>query len=113
MIPSVRYNIDMIRLKMEGSAVLLPIKAVPGASRTRILGEWQGRLRVAVAAAPQRGKANAELIAFLAKKLGLRKSDLTVIAGETSPLKTIAVEGTTPAAILTALKPPTASPDKE
>jgi len=82
----------VLELKLEGEAVLLPVKVVPGASRTRLLGEWEGRARIAVAAAAEKGKANAALIAYLAKLLGVRKRDVTVVAGHASPLKTIGIE---------------------
>lgn len=81
----------MLDLRLEGDAVLLPVKVVPGASRTRFLGEWEGRARIAVAAAAEKGKANAALTAYLAKLLGVRKRDVTVVAGHASPLKTIRI----------------------
>ena len=71
----------------------MPVKVVPGASRTRYLGEWEGRARIAVAAAPERGKANDELTAFLAKALKLPKRAVSVVSGHTTPLKVIRIEG--------------------
>jgi uncharacterized protein (TIGR00251 family) len=50
-------------------------------------------LRVRVAAPPVKGKANKELIAFLAQKLGVSKSVLTIIKGHTSRNKVIAIDG--------------------
>ena len=41
----------MIELVAQGNAVLIPVKVVPGASKTRIMGELDGRLKVAVAVA--------------------------------------------------------------
>ena len=82
----------MLELRLEGEAVLLPVKVVPGASRTRFLGEWDGRARIAVAAAAEKGKANAALTAFLAKLLGIRKRDVTVVAGLASSVKMIKIE---------------------
>ena len=95
----------MIDLTVQDGAVLLPVKIVPGASRTVVLGEWNGRLRSAVAAAPEKGKANAELTAFLAKRLGVRKSDVSVVQGSTTPLKRIRIERVAPERILARLLP--------
>ncbi|MCL1931083.1 MAG: DUF167 domain-containing protein [Treponema sp.] len=67
------------------------IKAVPGASKTEFAGFKEGRLRVRVAAAPEDGKANAELAAFIAKSLGCPKRDVALLHGEKSRLKTLAV----------------------
>ena len=99
------YNIDMLKLTAEQNAVLVPVKAVPGASRTRYLGSWQQRARIAVAAAPEKGKANKAIIEFLAGLLSVRKRDVTIVAGHTSPLKTIRIERVTPEAVRTALQP--------
>lgn len=96
----------MLALRVEKDAVILPIKVVPGASRTRILGLWEGRLRVAVAAAPEKGRANAALCAFLAQQLKLRKRDAQVIAGHTSPLKEVRLLGVDADTVRQVLEPP-------
>lgn len=89
------YNIDMLNVRSEGDTVLLPVKVVPGASRTRFLGEWNGRAKVAVAAPAEKGKANEALRTFLAKLLGVRKNDVTVVSGATVSVKTIRIERVT------------------
>lgn len=99
------YNIDVLRLIVEDNAVLLPVKIVPGASRTRFLGEWDGRARIAVAAPPEKGRANRAVLEFLAKRLGVAKKDLSVVAGLTSPLKTIRIDRATADAVRAALSP--------
>jgi len=95
----------VLQLTLEGSAVLLPVKVVPGASRTRFLGEWEGRARVGVAAPAEKGKANAALVAFLAKLLDVRKRDVTVVDGHASPLKTIRIAQVTVDAVRAAMQP--------
>ena len=50
-------------------------------------------LRVRVKAVPDKGKANAAVIAVLAKTLGVPRSSLTLIAGDTARHKTIAIDG--------------------
>ena len=82
-----------IQLQTTFDGLLLPVKVVPGASRTRVLAEWDGRLKIAVAAPPERGKANDALIAYLAKRLGLRRQQVTVTKGASSPIKTISIDG--------------------
>jgi len=62
-------------------------------------------LRVKVAAPPVKGKANKELIAFLAQKLGLSKGDLTIIKGHTSRNKVMAIAGLTQEEIARRLSP--------
>ena len=65
-------------------------------------------LRLRVAAVPDKGKANAAVIALLGKALGIPKSAITVTAGETARLKTVAIggDGTALAAALDRLTSP-------
>ena len=56
-----------------------------------------GTLRVSVTQSPEKGKANKALIELLSKSLSLRKSQLELLAGETSPQKRFLVRGVTPA----------------
>ena len=81
------------------------VKGVRGASRRRFGGEGGGGARIAVAAVPEKGKANGALAAFLAKLLSVRKRDVIVVAGHASPLKTIRIERVTVDAVRAALKP--------
>ena len=95
----------MLAISDSGGAVLLPVKIVPGASRTKYLGEWQGRARIAVAAPPEKGKANQAVVAFLGELLGVDKRQIAVITGLTSPLKTIRIEGVASSAVQAAFQP--------
>lgn len=59
-------------------------------------------LRLRVAAVPDKGKANAAVIALLAKALGVPKSAIAVTSGETARLKTVRIAGDR-GALITAL----------
>jgi uncharacterized protein (TIGR00251 family) len=93
----------MLELSESGGAVLLPVKVVPGASRTKYMGEWQGRARFSVAAPPEKGKANEALVKALAKLLGVDRRRVSVVVGTTSPLKTVRIEGVACEAVRAAL----------
>jgi len=67
----------------------------PNAARNELAGFSEGVWRVRVAAPPVKGKANKELIAFLAQKLGLSKGDLTILKGHTSRNKVISIASLT------------------
>jgi len=67
----------------------------PNAASNELAGFSEGVLRVRVAAPPVKGKANKELIAFLAQKLGLSKGDLTILKGHTSRNKVISIASLT------------------
>lgn len=77
--------------------VRVHVKLAPKAAADRIgpvHASGEGAvLKVAVTAAPERGRANAAMIALLAKAWGVPKSSLSVIKGETDRNKTLFVEG--------------------
>ena len=85
----------MIELSVHENGTIVPVLAQPGARRSAILGERAGSLRVAVTAAPEKGKANAAIAAVLAEGLGCRSSRIALISGETSHQKRFLVEGLT------------------
>ncbi len=63
------------------------VKVIPKSPRTEVAGELaDGTVKIRVAAAPERGKANAALCAFLERETGLRAE---VLSGQTSPLKLV------------------------
>ena len=71
----------------------------PGARRTELVGRHGDGWKVRVAAAPERGRANAELAAWLAAILGLPRADVRIVAGATTRRKTLEVDGLSSAEI--------------
>ena len=71
------------------------MRAKPGAAHAKITGVHDRMLKVAVTAAPEKGKANQAIISLLSKQLGVPKSRFAIIAGETSRIKRILIEGLT------------------
>ncbi len=74
-------------------AITLHLKVVPGSSRDAISGVLGTRLKIKVAAAPEKGQANTAVIDLLAKTLGLPASAFTLTRGHTSPEKTLQIRG--------------------
>ena len=76
----------------------LHLRVTPNAGRDLIEGaeerdDGTSVLRLRVKAVPDKGKANAAAVALLSKALGVPKSSISVIAGETARLKTVAIAG--------------------
>jgi len=63
----------------------------PGASTTEVVGELGDRLKVRVAAPPADGRANAELVRFLADTLGVSRSEVEITRGQASRSKSVRV----------------------
>jgi uncharacterized protein (TIGR00251 family) len=83
----------MIELLDHPDGVVLPVKAQPGAGQNAIRGEQNGMLKVSVTQIAEKGKANRSLIEVLAKGLGLKRSQIELIAGETQSQKRFLVRG--------------------
>jgi hypothetical protein len=85
----------MTQLKIQEAdgGVVFSVKVVPAGSRTAISGLLDGTLKIKVSAPPQKGRANDCLIDFLAKQLGVKKSSIKIIAGQTNPVKKVQVLG--------------------
>jgi uncharacterized protein (TIGR00251 family) len=75
--------------------VTFPVRVVPRASRTEMAGVTSGALRIRLSAPPIGGAANRALIRFLAKRLGVGRSQVEIVAGARGRNKVIAVEGLT------------------
>jgi uncharacterized protein (TIGR00251 family) len=73
--------------------IRLALRVSPNAGRNEISGYKEGVLQVKVAAAPVKGKANKALTDLLAERLGIRKSAITIIKGETSRNKVVLING--------------------
>ena len=76
-----------------GCGVRFTVKVVPGSSKTALCGVLDGMLKVKIIAAPEKGKANKCLVEFLTKQLGIKKNDVAVCSGQTSPVKQIQIGG--------------------
>ncbi|MBS0616296.1 MAG: DUF167 domain-containing protein [Verrucomicrobia bacterium] len=73
--------------------MIIMIKVIPKASRTEIVG-WEGEyLKIRVKGVPEKGEVNLALIDFLSEKLGIAKSRIEIISGQTSRLKRVKIEG--------------------
>lgn len=95
----------MIELRAHPEGTVLPVRAQPGARKNEIRGTQDGMLKVSVTQSPEKGKANKALIALLSKELSLRKSQLELIAGETSQQKQILVRTVTPEELADLIRP--------
>lgn len=69
--------------------VCITIAAKPNAKKSECLGVSGDVLKIALHAQPVEGKANIELIKFLAEFFKVRKSDVEIVRGENSKLKVV------------------------
>jgi uncharacterized protein (TIGR00251 family) len=82
-------------MKNVPGGVTLAVRVTPRARKNEIVGLVGEAIKVKLAAPPVEGAANAALCAFLAEQLGVRKSAVTLVAGQTSRHKVVRVDGVT------------------
>ena len=71
----------------------LKIRAVPNAPKSHCAGAYGDGVKIKIAAPAMDGKANAEWIKYLAKTLGISKSGVRILSGESSRDKIVEVSG--------------------
>ena len=78
----------------------IAVKVVPRSSRDTVLG-WKGDvLRVAVTAVPERGRANAAVVALISEALGVARTQVTIAVGHSSSRKLVQIDGLDEADVL-------------
>jgi uncharacterized protein (TIGR00251 family) len=83
----------LINYAEKGGSLTFTVRVVPRATRSEIVGEHDGALRVRIAAPPVDGAANKELLRLLACALHVSRSAVEITAGHTSKVKTVTVVG--------------------
>ena len=83
----------MIPIRETATGVVFRIRVVPRASRCEVAGIQDDALKLRITAPPVEGKANEECIRLLAELLGVKKTQVTIVAGHASRIKTVSVEG--------------------
>jgi uncharacterized protein (TIGR00251 family) len=71
----------------------LRVKVIPRSARTEIVGQLaDGTLKIKIAAAPERGRANEKLIECLAEHFHVPRGAVTIAAGKSASLKLVRIE---------------------
>ncbi len=90
-------------LRPTTGAVLVDLLIQPRASRARVVGEHDGRLKIQITAPPVDGEANAALVELIAGLLGIPRRDVEIATGSTGKRKTLRIAGLDAATIERAL----------
>ena len=83
----------MIQYTEKDGAFVIAVRVIPKSSKSEIVGEMDGALKVKINAPPVDGAANAELIKVLAKRLRVAKSAVEITNGQTSRCKQVRISG--------------------
>ena len=83
----------MLRHSQQDCDLIFAVHVVPRASKSEIIGEFNGALKIRLAAPPVEGAANRELIRVLAKFLKVPQNAVEIISGESSRRKVVRARG--------------------
>jgi len=92
-------------LSQDDDGFFLEVLVQPRASRTKILGEHDGRLKIQLASPPVDGEANEALVKMLSKRLGLPRSAVILCSGQTGRRKRLRLTGASLETLLRLLAP--------
>jgi uncharacterized protein len=84
--------------------IIIAVKVQPNSHSNEITGYNNNLWRIKIAASPEKGKANKELIEFLAKTLEVKKDNLSIIKGLTQHNKLISIRGLSQVVVTDLLK---------
>ena len=73
--------------------LIFGVGVIPRASKSEIIGEYAGALKVKLTSPPVDGAANKELIKLLSKEFGVSKTDIEIVSGQTSKRKKVKIGG--------------------
>jgi len=93
----------MLQIEERGGTIRFAVRAQPRASRSEVVGEHGGALKVRLAAPPVDGEANDELVRCLARWLDVPRGAVRLVAGATGRNKVVEVEGVGAAEVRRAL----------
>lgn len=80
-------------LTQTDKGVRVALYVAPRATRSRLAGEYGGRLKLHVAAPPVDGAANKEVAKYLARLVGVAKTHVRIVSGDTGKRKTVEIDG--------------------
>jgi len=85
---------DDLKIRQQNGSAVFTVKIVPGSSKTALAGLLNGMLKIKISAPAEKSKANKELVKFLAKKIGTKPGKISIVSGQTNPIKQIHITGT-------------------
>jgi uncharacterized protein (TIGR00251 family) len=83
----------MIRYSVCEGSIVFEVRVIPRSSKSEIIGEHNGALKVKLASPPVEGAANDELIKVIAKAFRVPKSGVEIVSGRSSRTKKVSISG--------------------
>lgn len=87
-------------LKETPDGIVLSLRIIPRANKNAVQGELGDALKIRLCAPPVEGAANSALVAFLAKRLDMPRSNVMILSGATARNKHVLVKGLSSASVI-------------
>ncbi len=101
----VRWRYFITSLRHHPMTAKITVYCQPGAKQTQLVGWHDGKPKIQLKAPPVEGAANEALRAFVAERCGVAKSRVSIVQGQSSRTKRLAVEGLDEATLAARLRP--------
>jgi len=82
----------LINFSETNDSLIFTVRVMPRSSKSEIVGEMDGALKIRIASPPVDGAANAELVKLLSKTFNVSKSAVEILSGETSKTKKVEIK---------------------
>lgn len=83
----------MIDFTENDDSITFTVRVIPRASKSEVVGEFDGSLKVKIAAPPVDGAANEEVVKMIARAFGRTRAEVEILSGRTSKTKRLRVSG--------------------
>jgi uncharacterized protein len=83
----------MINFTEKDGALIFAVRVIPRSSKSEIVGEYDGALKIKLNSPPVDGAANDELVKLLAKQFGVSRAQIEILSGQTSKSKQVKISG--------------------
>jgi uncharacterized protein (TIGR00251 family) len=93
-----------VNIQEDKGSIVFEVRVIPRSSKSGIVGEHDGALKVKLTSPPVEGAANAELVGLLSKLLKVSRSAVEIVSGQTSKTKRVRIEAADVPSIVAVLK---------
>jgi uncharacterized protein (TIGR00251 family) len=93
-----------IKINQKEGSVIFDVRVIPRSSRSEIVSDHGGALKVKLRSPPVEGAANDELLSLLSKELKMPRSFIEIVSGHTSKTKRVRIESADASQIVAILK---------
>lgn len=85
-------SVALVKVVKSEESIIFSVRVIPRSSKTEIVGEQDGALKIKLKSPPVDGAANDELVRFLSKSLNVPRSNIEIVSGHTSRSKRVRID---------------------